>query len=89
MNVEKLKEFRAKLECAKFLCGARKFDDWIAAKFIDAGLMGFCANAGNKKIMPNDVFKWYVNSCRTPDERRAMWDNSIAAVDAQIAKGKK
>ena len=88
MNVEKLKEFRAKLIHAKDLCSLRGFDDRIVIKFLEAGLTNLCDNTGSGKMMPDDVYVWYVNPCRAPAERAAMWDNSIAAVDARIAKAK-
>ena len=87
MNVTELKEFRAKLVTAKKLCAFYKFNAIILGPFIDAGLhrkyadKKFCA-------MPEDVWDWYIHPTRTATEREAMWDNSIAAVDARIKKAK-
>lgn len=89
MNVKKLSKFRAKLVKAKEFCAFRGFSEKITLPFMDAGLRYKCANVLFDCIMPNDVFEWYANPCRTVAERKAMWDNSIAAIDVRIAKGKK
>ena len=87
MNVKQLKDFCAKLKCAKELCAEVKFNAEILCSYWQAELSYQCADAV-KCHMPNDVYEWYTHPTRTPAEREAMWNNSIAAVDAQIAKGK-
>lgn len=88
MNVKELKDFRAKLKRAKKRCARRDFDANILSIFIRAGLRYKCADTATRHIMPNDVYVWYMHPTRAPAEREAMWDNSIAAVDEQIAKTK-
>ena len=88
MNVEKLKEFRTNLAFAKGLCSLNKFDENIINPFLSARLGGKCVREAAFFFIPNDVFEWYTNPCRTVAERAAMWDNSIAAIDARIAKAK-
>ena len=88
MNVKQLKEFRTKLKYAKKWCAKLGYNKIITLPFIDAELRGQCANTKWHHTMPNNVYIWYVDENRTPTERKAMWDNSIAAVDVRIAKGK-
>ena len=88
MNIQELKDFRAKLEHAKALCSWQGYNRNILMAFVDAGLQHKCMIMHQDGIMPNDVYVWYVNLSRTPIEREAMWDNSIAAVGVRIAKGK-
>lgn len=88
MNVKQLKDFRAKLEYAKKLCALVEFNSIITRPFQRAELRNQCAGVLFDRIMPNDVFVWYTHPTRTPKEREAMWDNSIAAVGVRIAKGK-
>ena len=88
MNVKQLKDFRKRLKHAKKLCAFYKFSHIVLLPFISAGLRNQCADMAYVYTMPNDVYTWYVDSIRTPAERKAMWDNSIAAVDARIAKTK-
>ena len=87
MNVKELKDFRAKLKYAKFLCALDCYNAHIIFAFIETGLMYECANAFNCGVPP-DVYNWYTHPTRTPAEREAMWNNSIAAIDARIAKSK-
>ena len=89
MNVNELKEFRAKLVSAKSWCENHDFSFSITIPFMIFGLENNCANVGKHCTVPIDVFDWYMLIERTPDERAAMWNNSIAAIDARIAKGKK
>ena len=88
MNVQELKEFREKLKHAKALCSWQGYNRNILMAFVDAELQHKCMITHQDGVMPNDVYIWYVNPTRAPTERKAMWDNSIAAVDAQIAKAK-
>ena len=87
MNIKQLKDFRAKLEHAKKLCELNGFGLRILDEFISAGLSYQCADAF-RCYLPKDVWIWYINPFRAPSERKAMWDNSIAAVNMRIAKGK-
>ena len=88
MNIKQLKDFRAKLKYAKKLCAFVEFNSIITRPFQRAELRNQCAGVLFDRIMPNDVFVWYTHPNRTAIEREAMWDNSIAAVDARIKKGK-
>ena len=87
MNIQELKEFRAKLKHAKKLCAVSGFDWKILVSFVDAGLRDQCAGV-SFNCMPIDVWYWYVHPSCTPAEREAMWNNSISAIDARIAKEK-
>ena len=87
MNVKKLKNFRKRLKYAKKLCALNKFNAIIIGPFINAKLHHKYANK-EFCTMPDEFWNWYINPTRTVTERKAMWDNSIAAVDARIAKGK-
>ena len=91
MNVKKLSKFRSKLVNAKKLYEVDGFVGDAPCKafnFVAAGLVRNCADIWSAEIMPSDVYAWYVNPCRSAAERIAMWDNSIAAIDARIAKAK-
>ena len=89
MNIKQLKDFREKLKHAKKLCARRDFDANILINFIRAELRYKCADTETFHVMPDDVYVWYINQSRTPAERKAMWDNSIQAVDARIANAKR
>ena len=88
MNIKQLKNFRAKLKYAKKLCASYQYNKYIVFVFSYAGLISQCADTESHRIMPNNVFEWYIDPARTPADRKAMWDNSIAAVDERIAKAK-
>ena len=88
MNIQELKDFRARLKYAKKLCALNGFNNRILKAFINAGLEHKCMIMRGDVIMPEDVYKWYIDPARTPIERAAMWNNSIAAIDARIAKSK-
>ena len=87
MNIKQLKDFRAKLAHAKALCSWQGYNRNITLPFKDAGLPYQCADAF-KCYIPDDVYLWYVHPNRTPAERKTMWNNSIIAIDARIAKSK-
>ena len=87
MNLQELKDFRSKLKYAKFLCALHGYNTYITFAFSDAGLIGQCADAF-VCFIPPDVYNWYLDPTRTLTERKAMFDNSIAAIDVRIAKTK-
>ena len=87
MNVKELKAFRAKLVAAKK--SAKPF--WLAdGPLSDAGLHMRCSIKMPRGYMVNDQNHKFVGWCRRNGLKavHAMYDNSIAAIDAQIEKGK-
>ena len=88
MNLQELKDFRAKLEYAKKLCSLNGFNRYVTRPFVDAGLVAQCANVSCNGVMPDDAWLWYIHPNRTTVERKAMWDNSIKSIDVRIAKTK-
>lgn len=88
MDVEALKEFRAKLVKARSAALDRKFDQWVTHACREGDL-----TLGNSEVdwngvtpQPLDLWNWYWNA--SPSERMHMWDKSIKNLDAQISLGR-
>lgn len=88
MDVKELREFRRKLVKARTI-SARSDYLWLRHSLREGGF----SNVETDKIAKQIAY-WYFepvkNEERPASQRKAMWDNSIAAIDAQlstIAKG--
>lgn len=86
MDVEALKEFREKLVHARKVARGKNFDQWITTPCGSSYLRGDNADVDWNGLEPADLLDWYWYA--SPSERAAMWDNSIAAIDAQISLGR-
>lgn len=75
--VIELKAFRKRLVKAQKE-SARSEYDFIGSPCLHAGITDLAAK----------TFDWYHARNTTNEMRKAMWDNSLAAIDAQIEKAK-